>query len=274
MSLEGGDYKNLVDQLITEAKESNCHTVILSDESICKKSPLKHNYLKSFFDEIKVIFFLRRQDLFLESYYNQIIKRAWKKKRCFAEPETLIDYGLSLDWLHFDKLLDGFSAIFGRDAIMAFPFERGAIPKNIGRFFLLDVCGAKKNNLKLDQTVANTSIPYSSLGILRSLNKRDRSVISEGGAPRQIIEGIIKREFSDASKYIIDHKARKAFMKNYQTGNNYVAENHVTPASKQLFKIGLPPANTPIQKTTTSNNMTIDVMEKIIVALANQLRDK
>ena len=271
MSSDGDDYKNLVDRIILEAEENKCHTVILSDESTCKKQVSKHEYLKTHFNQIKVIFFLRRQDLLLESDYNQMIKSPWLKKRSRAGVGKLVIYGLSLDWLHYDRLLDNFATVFGSDAIMAFPFEKGAIPKNLGEFFLINVCGAKKSGLNLKQTVANTSIPYSGLGILRALNRRDMSIQSNSGKARRIIQEIIRRELSDTSKYIIDHEARKNFMKNYEEGNSYVAEKYIKSASKQLFKIGLPPLDTPIQDTHVSDDVTIEIMEKIIVALAKKL---
>jgi len=271
---DGGDYKDLVDRLIAEAEESHCHTVILSDESFNKKNPTKHNYLKTCFDEIKIVFFLRRQDLLLESYYNQMIKGPWAKKRSYAGVDKLTDYGMSLHWLHYDRLLDNFAAIFGSDAVMAFPFEKGAIPNNLGRFFLVDVCGAARSGLKLKQTIANSAIPYSGLGILRALNKMDLSIISGGGEPRRIIQDVIRRELSDTSKYIIGHEARKTFMKNYEEGNSYVAEKYLNPSSKKLFKVGPPPADIAIQETHVPVDVTIAIMEKIIAALAKSLHGK
>ncbi|MFC2970589.1 hypothetical protein ACFOES_21030, partial [Acidimangrovimonas pyrenivorans] len=60
-----------------ENKPAEIHTVILSDEAVCKRpdlsllAPLREHF------DVKVIYALRRQDLWLESWYLQNVKGQW-----------------------------------------------------------------------------------------------------------------------------------------------------------------------------------------------------
>ncbi len=77
-------------------------------------------YLTEGFDT-RLIIVLRRQDTFVESLYNQVIKRG--ETRDFA---TFVDE-LPLDNYHWDRVVDTFADRFGRDAVTVIPFEKAVV---------------------------------------------------------------------------------------------------------------------------------------------------
>ncbi len=83
------------------------HTVILSAEDWCL---VKND---SFFDrlgaeyDLEAILYLKRQDLWLESWYNQHVKWPWEKRFSSATPqEFLSDYKDDFWWMSYDKLIE------------------------------------------------------------------------------------------------------------------------------------------------------------------------
>lgn len=86
-------------------------------------------FLKHIVDgfEPHLIVLVRRQDGFIESMYNQMVKRGEMRpfKRYFAT--------LPLENYEWDQVLDSFAAEFGADRIRVVPFDRQVRPRPAGR---------------------------------------------------------------------------------------------------------------------------------------------
>lgn len=70
-------------QMILKHLQSS--NVILSDEVIWDYDPSTTTAeiirsVKNRYDNIKIVCYLRRQDLYIESYWNQCIKKKWKQE--------------------------------------------------------------------------------------------------------------------------------------------------------------------------------------------------
>jgi HrpA-like RNA helicase len=199
LSYKGDEYMNLIDTLYKELLESGCHTVIMSEESLNKERSSfipKHKYLKKYFESIQFVFFLRRQDTLLESHYNQSIKAPWQKNRSTALTSSLLDYAKSLNWLHYDKFLDDFEAVVGQKNIVVVPFEKAQVPRNIGRFFLEDICQLDTSTLNVKERFDNTSLPYSSLGMARAINAINISILGKATDVRRELHKHLREYFN------------------------------------------------------------------------------
>ncbi|MGF1697506.1 hypothetical protein L4C54_17735 [Vibrio lamellibrachiae] len=263
-SLNGGDYKDLVDQLYSEFIDSGCHTIIMSEESLNKSICYdKHNYLKKVFANVEFVFYLRRQDTLLESYYNQTIKVPWDKNRSQSPKSTLVDYSESLHWLNYGNLLDCFSNIVGKENIKVIPFERGQLSNNIAKDFLEKYCNVDTSGLNVIERVDNTSIPYSSLGLAIEINKIDMKFLGEPSFIRRALHEFFRARYKDVSSNILTYDERVSLMNTYVEGNSYVAREYLNRSDGRLFYENLPDKNTPIQATEILEADENDFIEKI-----------
>ncbi len=262
------DYTDLVDALHQEAISKKCHTIIMSEESINKGNDIeKHIYFKKYFSDIKFVFYLRRQDTLLESYYNQTIKVPWQKMRSVEGPETLLKFAKTLAWLHYDKLLDAFADIFGKKSVVAIPFERGQVPANIAEHFLADICGIDCSNLNMKMRKDNTSLPYASLGMARKINEFNMDLLAKPGFIRKSIHAILRDHYTDSSSLIIRYEKRIMLMNRYRAGNEYVAKHYLNREEGKLFYLPLPGKNQNIQHTELSEKDDVLFHAKIIPLL-------
>ncbi len=124
--LKKGNNTSIKKFLETEAKISN--RILLSSESFAGTATIPNDLksIKDSFDRIKIIAYLRRQDLWLESVYRQLIKTdkiiiretfdVWFEK--FLEnPENMY----FCDWM---ELLDNWADVFGAENIIVRPYEK------------------------------------------------------------------------------------------------------------------------------------------------------
>lgn len=107
-----------------------CEMALLSSEHFSHSSTIEDvikikKCFESYVDEIKIIIYLRRQDHLLESFYNQHSKLGltidafdgWVEKKLNTAEE----------YLFYDKKLNLFSEVFGKENIIVRIFEKGQL---------------------------------------------------------------------------------------------------------------------------------------------------
>jgi hypothetical protein len=108
-------------QLVQEFRASGCHTMVLSEEGLSSPAKLNNNHLQRMkavvadFD-IEVVCFLRRQDYFAESLWNQRCKNGRTKKHI----DSFVTQPLVIRHMTYKTMLDEW-AVFG--TVKAFGFE-------------------------------------------------------------------------------------------------------------------------------------------------------
>ncbi len=139
--------RKVIEDVVKNAERNNCNTVIISNEAmfadafrtLCGLQTLYNqeiydkinadmrqaffDILKEYFDEIAIVCYLRRQDFFLESQYNQFCKQPWYGSECKCiEFEEFVRYKpLSLD---YQKELIGWQRIFNESKMIIRPYEK------------------------------------------------------------------------------------------------------------------------------------------------------
>ncbi len=244
----------MIDQLYTEAKDNNAHTVFLSDESFNKFINRVTNfaYFKKYFDEVQVILYLRRQDALFESAYNQMLKVPWDKKE---SQYTLQDYiKHTPHWYDYAQVIDDFSKIFGRENITIRIFERDKLHKKGIFMDILSACNLEHLPVVVHNRTINDSIPNASLEIARNLNRYDFHLLGDPGFIREALHRALNNLYPEDIKKIMSYEERMNFLEKYKEGNKKIAqeffnrellfnEDDIIP-DHQVQQISLPDAET------------------------------
>jgi hypothetical protein len=138
--------------LLEEVDRTKSETVILSSEALAfmRRPNLLRQALRGC--EVRILVYLRRQDNFLASFYNQLIKsRLYAAtfeeflRQNAADAIDLRQFQMTLAMCHYDRLLELWSAAFGRDNILPGVFEDCELPAGLLRDFAaktgIDIAG-------------------------------------------------------------------------------------------------------------------------------------
>ncbi|MCP4126689.1 MAG: glycosyltransferase, partial [Gammaproteobacteria bacterium] len=115
--------------LLETLQRSNSDSVVVSSEAFTRSDPEMVKDLLTGFD-VTIIVFLRRQDLYLESSYNQ------NKKVRPSEVNLNRYLSRNKPTLDYEALLDAWSGCFGKENIVVTPFERNIFSGGLERYFL------------------------------------------------------------------------------------------------------------------------------------------
>lgn len=111
-----------------DTAQGDIHSIILSDEDICTRRDL--SLLAGFSDrfDVQVIYALRRQDLWLESWYFQNIKWQWQKPFAHATFPEFMARREAFHWIDYDSYLAQIEALFGRENTLPVIYEKSQMP--------------------------------------------------------------------------------------------------------------------------------------------------
>lgn len=157
-----------VDTLVVEAE--NAGTVVLSGEDFSTLTDL--DWLPALADrhEIHAVFYLRRQDHWLMSWYNQHVKWPFVRYKSRMDPDAFLETIEDYHWLDYATLLDRWTAVLGPGRVSAGAVEPGQI-EDVTQDFL--------DKLGITQPPASTvvrindSLPTHILEIARNLGLID-----------------------------------------------------------------------------------------------------
>ncbi len=154
--------KKTLNLLKTEISQSDCHTLIISDEHI-NMHLLKNGALetyKDFLDEQgsveKVILYLRRQDEFRLSLFSEAVKAG--NIRGFDADNPMLPFKVIPDRFNYLKIIDRLSDMFGRDRLNLRIFRRDELADgNVVKDFILQ-SGLPALHLDLSGLHSNPSL--------------------------------------------------------------------------------------------------------------------
>ena len=105
------------------------HTAILSDEDICMRRDLSVlAEFREWFD-VKVVFTLRRQDTWLESWYFQNIKWQWNPKLSHCTFPQFMAMRDDFHWIHYDAYVRHLESLFGAENLILNVMEKEQMPQ-------------------------------------------------------------------------------------------------------------------------------------------------
>ena len=254
-----------------EADGRDVHSIILSDEDICMRrdlsvlAPLKDHF------EVVIVYFLRRQDLWLESWYLQNVKGQWNRKLAHLTFDEFLDRMEEFHWIDYDRCTRHLDAVFGAGNVLAQAFERSAMPDGpVARFCeLVGIAGADGFTPARD---SNSSLSPLVTEFMRRLPL-------DTAAPayrRKLVAACaeVDRGMRDADlpKLLLTPARRVAVLDRYAAGNRALARRRFD--REALFLDPLPAADAPIaeMRLPESDELMARFVAPLVAALIEQNR--
>lgn len=160
--------KDLLKQLEAHAGEGH---IILSGEDFCIHrdlgwlAPLRDVY------DVEAIVYLRRQDHWLMSWYNQHVKWPFSKRHSVMTPKEFLGCIDEFHWLDFAAMLGLWAGALGKDKVHVRIIEKGQVTDAIGDF--LSLAGIDASRLEMTEALQNDSLPTEMLEYVRSAGMYD-----------------------------------------------------------------------------------------------------
>ena len=224
--INGLDLLKMINYVINE--ETKYILLISEDFSQLENN----NWLKVLSDnfELSASLYLRRQDLWLESWYNQHIKWPWDKKLSSSSPSKFLSLKNNFYWLDYYWLLSTIQRYVNKEKIKVRIYENEIINDiNLDFFDLIDI---NVNELNLNKTKENSSLTKCQLDIARKINLINKSTKER----RKIIKCIKSLDITecDGSKTVFNKEQREKIIYEYDDINKNTAKNFFE--RKELFQ--------------------------------------
>lgn len=249
-----------------ELKESPETTIIVNEHlsrlrELGELERLKQ-FLLEFFDEVKIILYLRRQDKLMKSMYSTVVKVGGVRSNVFPTwPEhkagdfTTFDYRRIVDlWCH----------VWGEDCVTIRTFDRllnGDVVADFMNFANIDVPEGKVFERQ------NESISYQAIHTLREINKHVPKELRGNLGPMS------GRLFPGKGMPITRSEAIE-FLSHFEEGNNYVARKYLSmerlfePIGESAYPEHLDPS-----ATTVSTPQMAEIFAKLWAEKVKQHRE-
>lgn len=268
-----------VAQTLTERAEKHTeelHTIILSDEDICMRRDL--SLLGRFRDsfDVKVVFTLRRQDTWLESWFFQNIKWQWNEKLSHCSFDEFMDMRGDFHWIHYDRYVRHLEEVFGRDNLILNIHEKGQMPDGPIEAFCDSIGLTDREGFSAAPHINESFSPQIS-EFMRCLpldaadpGYRGRLTDACAQVDRALTGG------SKQSERLLPHDRRVALMAEYEAGNRAIAQRYFDRDT--LFFDALPRPDAPLATMALPANsyrLMLDYVAPLLSAIiADQEKQK
>ncbi len=227
-----------------DRQPEDIHTVILSDEDICMRRDLGIlGRFREWFD-VRVVFTLRRQDTWLESWFMQNIKWQWNPKLSHCSFDEFMSMREDFHWIHYDRYLHHLEQVFGRENIILNIYEKSQMPggpidafcNSIGLTDREDFAAPTHMNESFSPRISEfmrclpldmAPVPYRAM-LTSACAEIDRRM---NGGQRP-------------SERLLPHDRRMALMREYEDGNRAVAQRYFD--RDRLFLEPFPEPDAPV----------------------------
>jgi hypothetical protein len=224
--------------VIKDGLAAPVETIIVSGEDLCRiRNVSRLAPLKSSFD-VRVLCYLRRQDDWLESWYNQHVKWPWDAAFSTMPPQQFLERRGDFHWLDYAEMLGRWRAELGRESLIVRPYERAQMPGSVVEDFCR-LCGIDFGSLKVLRPAENASVPARGLTMLRQLNLYGK----QGPQRTRLISGV-NRAFAVAGLadgvHVFSPRQRREIASAFTEGNAKVAREYLGRDDGALFREPLP----------------------------------
>ena len=215
------------------------HTAILSDEDMSSIedfsafAPLARHF------DVKVVVSLRRQDLWLESWYLQNLKWQWNATLAHLTFDEFFDRRAEFFWIDYAARLAQYEALFGAGSVVAGVFEASDMPDG--------PIGAVLNMIGItDHSGLGPKLHHnSSFSALTSEFMRHLPLDEMDGKDRRVFEravGLMDKGLpTNGSKLVMSHARRLVVQDEFAASNQATARRWLN--RDVLFHDPLPPAD-------------------------------
>ncbi len=212
--------------------------IILSDEGLWNSN---NGYLKYFVDtmksdaiQIKVIVYLRVQDLYIQSLWAQKVKERF--------PKTFQEYlsigGVDFTRFYYSKRLDEVAQLVGKENMIVRVYEKSQfINQDLTDDFFQSIGLTLTTDFILPEKESNPSIGGPYLETKRLLNSNKEFAAFGNYITPLLITAMENDQFRADFKtsHYFTLKERDAFMRQYEESNAYVAKEYLGREDGKLF---------------------------------------
>lgn len=220
---------------------SNEKKVILSSEFFFLKSDGDLLGLRDFLSDydVKIVLYLRRHDLWIESLYNQAVKTArnppWGKG-----VQSYLDFQLKRPNISFDYLdiVGRWADVFGKKSILVRPFEKQQFfKKDLISDFLNTVGVPFKSRPSGTEDHSNASLSVRILDFVDSINRVDGIAEHDKAIAIRAVSELTR---NDQKRFAISPSQRLALIEQFESSYNEIAHEYLGRPDGKLFFDSLP----------------------------------
>lgn len=242
------------------------HSVVISDEDISNiADPMILAGLQEKFD-VKVVVSLRRQDLWLESWYLQNIKWQWNPNLSHISFAEFLQRKKRFFWIDYDSHLAKYERTFGQGSVLATVFENPAMPHGpIVSFLTLlginDLTGFGPL-LNINSSLSPMMTEFLRHLPLDRINRFERALFEKAFA------AVDANLTTNGSKLLLPYDERLEIIFEYAEGNHVVAKRYFN--RNALFLEPVPNPDAPLADITLPDTAQ-DLMAKLVAPMVEQL---
>ena len=218
--------------LLEEMIRSACPACIISAEDLAGDggaAALREHIPQTF--TVKIIYYVRRQDELIESWYNQVIKTP------FYQCSRKLDNTLIMENYHLfdhDAVIRPWAALFSRENIIIRVYEEGQMNGDIIQDFSAVIGLAPDTRfvvpeVRYNQTFSSDHIEF--MRLCKIQNKDDNGM-----------HAFLYREFRDSrisgqtkQRHLLSPSMRRNLLEQYEESNRQVAQNYLGRKDGGLF---------------------------------------
>lgn len=248
---------------IDNAKLIGCKTILLSSEDFCTLDEGKLKFLRGVLSElaskVKIIVYLRRQDLLMESSYNMEVK--WWGSRMTLPFDDYIKGKEGFP--NYYEILKVWERIFGREALVIRPYDEKYLNSKDVRIDFCKSAGINHSALHFTAGRSNQSLGPAGIEFMRILNHLS--------LPREVHGGIVTRLFEHekaqhaSACVFFNPDERKRFLSYYESGNSRL---HSLDFDSQSFRFHPHDA-----KKNNEHQLSLDEFIKLLKITLNYEND-
>lgn len=201
------------------AEEEGIRRVVLSGEDFCILEDMRWLEALAARHEVKAVFYLRRQDHWVNSWYNQHVKWPFERAKSKMSPEAFLARLEDFHWLDYARTLSRWEAALGPGRVAAAVVEPGQV-EDVAQDFLARL-GVAREGLEIDAERVNDSLPVHMLEIARHMG-----LIDLGGGKRSRLLDALRRGLADkgtGARTVYSPRERQAVLDRFADSNREVA---------------------------------------------------
>ena len=207
--------------LVEAARAAGAARVILSGEDFAIHEDLGWLAPVAARHEVEAVFYLRRQDHGLASWYNQHVKWPFDRVKSRLDSQAFLTTIEDFHWLDYERLLGRWSAALGEGRVAVAVLEKGQVEDAAAD--LLARAGIDPIGLDLDAERVNDSLPVHMLEIARHLGLFEL----KGGKRTRLLnalrEGLADRAPAPRVATVYSPEERNRVLARYDAPNRAVA---------------------------------------------------
>lgn len=229
--------------LFTECRTKNAETLLLSSEEFSLTEKFRISRLASILKphQVTIVAYIRRQDKYLESLYNQLIKNSFM--RYHLDFDRFIENKIKEGTLNYMDYFSRWSDQFPMAEFIIRPYERDLLPQNdICHDFLINVLHSPDHDFSFNPVEENESLGFRSVEFLKRMNR-----ISIGDVRHEKVVALLKQMEKEDKQHkgLLSFKSRQMILETFNEINlqftaHYFGGNNPFTLNVQEKNDGLP----------------------------------